>query len=245
MTFVRRPPLLRRQTSAPAGSSTRSNLATAKNQGRSLRTSSRHKPLVFEPAFPNLSRMSNRKLWGLLFAIAVIVQTATAQIEIANMREDLRGLVQRVGELSLRVEQLERENAELRGRAGANEKSYVTLTQLNDAIANLNQVIRSSSASTKAETLQQVGTQMEKLAKQTNAAIDSLAKGMATRSAVQTSFSDDYAKEGVSYTVQKGDTLATIAKKTGAKTQDIINANKLSDPSRINAGQTLFIPGGK
>ena len=62
---------------------------------------------------------------------------------------------------------------------------------------------------------------------------------------VQTTFAEDYSKEGVSYTVQKGDTLALIAKKTGAKTQDIINANKLSDPSRINAGQTLFIPGGK
>jgi LysM repeat protein len=189
--------------------------------------------------------MSNLKLWVLVLASAAAFQPVRAQIEIANMREDLRGVVQRVGELSLRVEQLERENAELRGKAGANEKSYVTLTQLNDAIANVNQIIRSSSANTKAETLQQVAVQMEKLAKQTNAAIDSLAKGMATRNTVQTSFSDDYAKEGVSYTVQKGDTLATIAKRTGAKTQDIINANKLSDPSRINAGQTLFIPGGK
>ena len=27
--------------------------------------------------------------------------------------------------------------------------------------------------------------------------------------------------------------------------QDIVNANKLADPSRITVGQTLFIPGGK
>ena len=58
-------------------------------------------------------------------------------------------------------------------------------------------------------------------------------------------FSDDFPKEGVKYTVQKGETLAQIAKKTGSKVQDIINANKISDPSRILAGQTLFIPGGK
>jgi LysM repeat protein len=62
---------------------------------------------------------------------------------------------------------------------------------------------------------------------------------------VQATFSDDYSKEGVSYTVQKGDTLALIAKKTGAKQQDIINANKIADPARIAVGQTLFIPGGK
>ena len=86
---------------------------------------------------------------------------------------------------------------------------------------------------------------MEKLGKQTNTAIDSLAKGMATRPTVQTIFTEDFPKEGVSYTVQKGDSLALIAKKTGAKAQDIVNANKIADPSHIQVGQTLFIPGGK
>ncbi|HYP16964.1 MAG TPA: LysM peptidoglycan-binding domain-containing protein [Opitutus sp.] len=189
--------------------------------------------------------MLKRLLWSCVFAASASAQTGSVQLELANLREDVRGLVQRVGELSLRVEQLERENHELRGRAGDAEKSFVTLTQLNDAIANVNQVIRSSAASAKAETLQQVSGQMEKLAKQTNAAIDSLAKGMATRTPVQTTFAEDYPKEGVSYTVRKGDTLALIAKQTGAKVQDIINANKISDPARINVGQTLFIPGGK
>ena len=106
-------------------------------------------------------------------------------------------------------------------------------------------VMCAAGATTKAETLDQVRVQMEKLAKQTNAAIDSLAKGMATRAPVQTTFSDNYAKEGISYTVQKGDTLSSIAQKTGAKTADIINANKIADPSRITVGQTFFIPGGK
>ena len=47
------------------------------------------------------------------------------------------------------------------------------------------------------------------------------------------------------YTVQKGDTLALIAKKTGAKQQDIVAANKISDPSLIRVGQTLIIPVAK
>jgi LysM repeat protein len=90
-----------------------------------------------------------------------------------------------------------------------------------------------------------VSAQLEKLGKQTNAALDSLAKSQATRPTVHTNFAEDYSKEGISYTVQKGDSLASIAKKTGAKQQDIVNANKISDPSRIAVGQTLFIPGGK
>ena len=187
-------------------------------------------------------------MWKSLLAGGVLATTVFAQnpqVELANLREDVRGLTQRVGELTLKLEQLERENAELRHRVGAADRNFATLAQVNDAVADVNRSLRSALASAKAETLQQVGTQMEKLAKQTNAALDSLAKAQATRPAVQTSFADDYSRDGISYTVQKGDSLAVIAKKTGAKQQDIVNANKLADPSRITVGQTLFIPGGK
>lgn len=183
---------------------------------------------------------------GLSFAACAGAQT---QIEFANLREDVRLLTQRVSELGLRVEELERENNELRQRATANDRNFVTLSQLNEAIEETNRAMRAAVASSKNETLQQVATHIEKLARQTNAALDSLAKAQATRPVVQTSFSEDYAKEGVSYTVQKGESLAGIAKKTGARLQDIINANKISDPSRIAVGQVLFIPnppsGGK
>ncbi|HVU26083.1 MAG TPA: LysM peptidoglycan-binding domain-containing protein [Opitutus sp.] len=189
--------------------------------------------------------MLKRLLLGCALAASASAQSSSVQIEVANLREDVRGLGQRVGELSLRVEQLERENRELRNQRGTAERNYVTLVQLQEAVENLNQKIRGAAAETKSETLQQVSAQMEILAKQTNAAIDSLAKGMATRAPVQTNFASDYPKEGISYTVQKGDTLAEIAKKTGAKLADIVNANHLTDPSHIVVGQTLFIPGGK
>lgn len=188
-------------------------------------------------------------MWKCLLTGGVLAATAFAQnspqIEIANLREDVRGLSQRVGELSLRLEQLERENAELRQRTSAADKSYATVAQLNDVVSDVARNIRTAVAASKAETLQQVSVQLEKLGKQTNAALESVAKAQATRPAVQTNFADDFPKEGVSYTVQKGDSLAGIAKKTGAKQQDIVNANKISDPSRIVVGQTLFIPGGK
>ena len=84
---------------------------------------------------------------------------------------------------------------------------------------------------------------MDRLAQQTDLALQTLAKNQNQRAS--TVFSDEFPREGVSYTVQKGETLATIAKKTGAKVQDIINANKLTDPSKIQVGQVLFVPGGK
>jgi LysM repeat protein len=161
------------------------------------------------------------------------------------LREDVRGLTQRVGELSLKLEQLERENSELRQRASAADRSYVTVSQLRDAIEDVNRNVRSAVESSKADTLQHVKAQIEKLGNATNAALESLAKAQSARPAPPTIFAEDYPKEGIKYTVQKGDSLAIIAKKTGAKQQDIINANKLSDPSRITVGQTLFIPGAK
>jgi LysM repeat protein len=174
----------------------------------------------------------------LLLGVAGRAAAQPSAVEAANLREDVRGLVEKVGELSLRVEQLERENAELKRKSSASVQAYATVSQLNDAVAELNQAIRAGDAAT----AERATAQIKKLGEATNAALDSMAKGMATRPVVQTSFSDNYAKEGVSYTVQKGDTLALIAKKTGGKTQDIINANKISDASRILVGQTLFIP---
>ncbi len=193
--------------------------------------------------------------WPRWLLLAGVTATAWAQtgnyggnslpVDVANLREDVRGLTQRVGDLTLRLEQLERENTELRRKADTSDKAYITLTQLNNAVADLNGQIKSAVAGSKNEILERVGGQMESLGKQTNAALDSLAKSMATRPAVQPSFSDNYPKDTVNYTVQKGDTVAEIAKKTGAKLPDIINANKLSDPSHIVVGQTLIIPGGK
>ncbi|HVT74694.1 MAG TPA: LysM peptidoglycan-binding domain-containing protein [Lacunisphaera sp.] len=165
-----------------------------------------------------------------------------SRYEFTSLREDVRLLTQRVGELGLTVEQLNRDNAALQAKAGQN---FVTLEQLNKAIADLNRSMQAALADNKRETLAQVGTQLEKLARQTQAAIDAVAKNQATRPAVQSNFSDDFPKEGINYTVQAGDTLSVIAHKTNARMQDIINANKISDPTRIRVGQTLFIPQGK
>ena len=179
----------------------------------------------------------------LLLTLSATAQVRTdPNVELAGLREDVRLLQQHVGELSLAVEQMSRENSALRAKAGQN---YATLEQLNQAVAEVNRALQGALAEQKREILTQVAGQMEKLARQTQAAIDAVAKNQASRPAVQSGFNENYPKEGVSYTVQTGDTLAVIAKKTGGKMSDIINANKITDPSHIRVGQTLFIPEGK
>lgn len=181
---------------------------------------------------------------GIVLAGTAVGQNPPSSFDFANVREDVRGLTQRLSELALRLEQLERENAELRLRDSAGAKSFATLPQLNTAIADLNQNIRAAVATSKSETLAHIGEQMERLAKQTNAALESVSKGTPARPvAPAPAAAEEYPKEGIRYTVQKGDTLAEIARRLGAKQQDIINANQISDPSRIVVGQSLFIPG--
>ena len=189
-----------------------------------------------------------------LAAASVAFAQGPSAVDFANMREDVQGLTQKVAELSLRIEQLEHENSELRGRVQGGQRDTVTLSQLNSAVADLNAAIQSATASSRKEILGQVGIQMEKLARQTNAALDALSKAEATPAPTVSSahYTETAApqppassKEAGSYMVQKGDTLALIAKRTGVRFQDIVEANKLSDPSKIRVGQTLLIPGGK
>jgi LysM repeat protein len=181
----------------------------------------------------------------LAWPLVLVGQPAqSAAVELANLREDVRLLTQRIGDLSLRVEQLEKDNLELTQAASGAQQNLATLAQLNAAIADLTRDIQAASARTRSDVLAVVATQMEALAKQTNATLDAISRGRSASSAPVT-FSDNFPKEGITYTVQRGDTLSSIAQKTGARLQDIVNANKIVDPTKVQVGQVLFIPGGK
>ena len=46
------------------------------------------------------------------------------------------------------------------------------------------------------------------------------------------------------YTVQRGDTLSVIAKRTGVTVHALVKANRLRDANHIRVGQVLELPGG-
>jgi LysM repeat protein len=172
--------------------------------------------------------------------IRLSAQTDSTAFAIAGMHEEIRLLNERINDLTLRMEQVEHANKDLQARAG---QDYVTLAQLNNAIADAQKITQAAMRDDRRETLRIVSAQMDKLANETQAALNALARNAATRPAVSTpTFNDNYSKEGVSYTVQRGDTLSGIAHKTNSRIQDIVNANKIVDPTRLQAGQTLFIP---
>jgi LysM repeat protein len=52
------------------------------------------------------------------------------------------------------------------------------------------------------------------------------------------------AVDGSRYVVKAGDALSVIAQRAGVKTADLMRANHITDPNRIQVGQELVIPGG-
>ena len=162
---------------------------------------------------------------------------------LAGLREDVRLLQQQVGELRLTVEQMQRENQTLVSQAESGRSALATVAQLNEAVAELRRSTDAALAEQRRDTLQTMAEKIALLAKQTQLALDAMAKGQATRPAITPQFSDDFPRNGVTHTVQTGETLSIIARKYGVALKDIQNANRLADPTKIRVGQSLFIPG--
>lgn len=214
--------------------------------------------LVFAAWMPQFSPMQIRNFDRLFPAIPCVLflvsvpsvwaqsgyQGLNPQYQAANMQEDIRVLDERTRSLALQVEQLTRENQALRerlDRVGDLTSSVVTLAQLNQAVAEATRGYQAGDR----EVLLNVTKQIEALAKQTQAAIDSLATGISQRPGTvrpAVNFTDDYPKTGVTYTVAPGDTISSIATRFNSSIRDIQNANKIADPKGLQVGQTLFIP---
>src|ERR1043166_7726631 len=153
--------------------------------------------------------MWKASLFGMVFSFLLPLvsfgQTSgyqSASVELANLREDFRLLNQRVGELQLRLEQVEPENHDLRAKTAGASQTYATMQQLNEAVADLNRNIKSAAATSKEETVQQVNVRIEKLATQMTAALETLNKSIAASKAAAPpagpisapQFTDDYPK---------------------------------------------------
>ena len=197
----------------------------------------------------DFTSMPTMKTVLIIAAAAVLAPMAFGQMnspqaELAGLREDVRGLVQRVGDLQVRVEQLERENRTLRERVVASEDSVVTLRQLNDAVSDINRRIQSSVSASEDKTMRQVQQQLEAMSRQMNAALAAVSRN-SSQTVQAPTFSKDFPQNGVFYTVRTGDTLSGIARRFSVSQDDIVNANRITDRNSLNIGQPLFLPGAK
>lgn len=178
---------------------------------------------------------------GLLFA-----QSDYLRVTVANLSQDLSLLSQQVKTVRLEMEELRRENARLRVEvATATNEAQMQIASLSSSIESFRLDYKNADDAQKEQIIGDLNRQVNALAKETQSAINAVARVVDTRPTVapKVHFSDDFPKTGKPYVVRSGDTLSGIARDNNSTIKHIQNANKIVNPSRdLKVGETIFIP---
>ena len=182
-----------------------------------------------------------------LFVSPVAAQD-NLRVAVANLSQDVNLLGQSLKTIRLEIEELRRENARLRSQvstASSKSDTNAQISNLSVAIETLRREYGSADAQLRQQILVELNRQVSALAKETQSAINSIAKAAYNQPKVETPvhFSDNFPKTGKTYVVRSGDTLSKIARDHGSTIKHIQNANKIVNPSKdLQVGETIFIP---
>ena len=182
-----------------------------------------------------------------LFVSPVAAQD-NLRVAVANLSQDVNLLGQSLKTIRLEIEELRRENARLRSQvstASSKSDTNAQISNLSVAIETLRREYGSADAQLRQQILVELNRQISALAKETQSAINSIAKAAYNQPKVETPvhFSDNFPKTGKTYVVRSGDTLSKIARDHGSTIKHIQNANKIVNPSKdLQVGETIFIP---
>lgn len=178
-------------------------------------------------------------------------------VKVANLREDNEATRKDLKDLTLRVEQLERENAALReGAQGKGATSeYVTKDELKLLEMRLNdstkEMVAAESKRVESVILEELrfAAKKSQMAKSETPAMPSSAVVNPVKPAekknnlaVSEAEKQSYMKEGIRYTVQPGDTVSSIAKKNHSSVRAILSTNEIPNPGKLYVGRELFVP---
>ena len=216
-----------------------------------------HSPTLFfdiSSCAENLIYMSKFFFWALLNFISVfllfspVAAQDSLRVNVANLSQDVNLLEQSLKTMRLEIEELRRENARIRAEVAAASTKSATSAQISSlsvAIETLRREYGSADAKQKQQILAELNRQISVLAKETQSAINSIAKATYNQPQVATPvyFSEDFPKTGKTYVVRSGDTLSQIARDHDSTIKHIQNANKIVNPSKdLQVGETIFIP---
>jgi LysM repeat protein len=176
-----------------------------------------------------------------------VLPALNANVQLANMKQDLELIAREVAGLRTEVELLRRENAQLRialnqvsqGASNRKEDSQGMLIQVDSRVRKLESRISSNEGNT-AKLQNSFDEKIRELIKQMNKNFEKVASTPA--SPVLPSFSTDYPQNGFVHKVEKGETVSSIASKYKSKVKWIIDANQIVDPTKVFIGKELFVP---
>ena len=190
-----------------------------------------------------------KKLRILLFGLPFlgVLPALQANVQIANLKQDLELIAREVAGLRTEVELLRRENAQLRvvlnqvseGASNRRDDSQGILVQVDSRVRKLEDRISSNESNT-AKLQNTFDEKIRELIKQMNKNFEKVAS--APSNPVTPSFSSDYPQNGFVHKVEKGETVSSIASKYKSKVKWIIDANQIVDPTKVFIGKELFVP---
>jgi len=182
---------------------------------------------------------------SLLGGSVVFAISDSLALKLADISEDVSLLRQEVGHIRLELESKNREMDDL-NRQVAEMKSLVeSLEKSTKETKTKVDLVSETEKDFRKETVDQINKQFKTITQKTQESISALAKALEEKTQEkepEIEFTDDYPKEGIVYTVKKGDTLSLVALKNNSRVKDIQNANRIKDPKDLRAGQTIFIP---
>ncbi|QYY34849.1 LysM domain-containing protein [Ruficoccus sp. ZRK36] len=183
----------------------------------------------------------------LVWLAAIPAVMGQTRITLADVYQQVEQLRAQVGRLQLDMEALQRENDALRKAVEAQSRQQNALvSQYNQLTAQVNAqlgTLPDREQALKKEVYAEMTRQMKDLASQTQQGFEQITKARAySQQSQTTTFDQDYPQTGVPYVVQSGDSLSSIARKLNSTVRDIQNANKISDPRNLKAGETIFVP---
>ena len=180
--------------------------------------------------------------------VVVLPFSTSANVQVANLKQDLELISREVAGLRSEVELLRRENAQLRvvvqsfyKKANSDQGiSSAQMVQVNGRLSSIEKKVQENAGSqVKMQT--NVNQQMQELIKQMNDGFEKISQGPTTPTPAM-SFSTDYPQKGFVHKVEKGETVSSIAKKYESRVKWIIDANQITDPTKVSVGKELFVP---
>jgi LysM repeat protein len=164
--------------------------------------------------------------------------------QLAALSEDVQLLTRKVSQLSLDVESLRQSNAEL-------QKQLLTQREVQAMIQNAVNASRAdargdtsaATASLRKEIVDEVTRQITALGDQMNQKLVQVAKIAPPPRSNPNAPTPKPTDVGITYVVQKNDTLSKLASTYHTTVAEIASANGMADPNRgLKEGQTIFIP---
>ena len=169
-----------------------------------------------------------------------------AKILLANLKQDLELVSRDLNSLRSEVEMLRRENAQLRvaihqdNRSNESSQQSVAVLDLQNRLQALELAFRQSERD-RGSRQEEISKKFQQIIEQMNKGFEQVTKSNSPK-AQAPAFSNDYPKNGFVHTVERGETISSIAVKYKSKVSWIINANQIADPTKVFVGRELFVP---